>query len=94
MLLFDIATSIVMFQERLPRSTVRRLEGVQFDVTELNPDRIIKVGVSIDIPRLLWLGPGLSQTIIQRHRDYGQSSSVLVQALKVCVLFSRCYRAR
>ena len=82
-LLFGIATSIDLFQEKLSRATMRSLQGVRFDMEQLAVDEILKAAVSLDESRSLWLGPGLSSTMIQRHNDYVQSTSFFVEAIKV-----------
>ena len=83
MLLFGIATSIDLFQEKLPRATIRSLQGVSFDMQQLPMDDVLKATVSLDKSRFLWLGPGLSSTMLQRHNDYTQSTSSFVEAIKV-----------
>lgn len=50
---------------------------------ELPLNGIFEAVMSLDQPRFLWLGPGLSSTIIQRHNDYVQSTSSFVEAIKV-----------
>lgn len=82
-LLFGITTSIDLFQGKLSRTTVRSLQGSRFDVEQLPLSEIFEAVVSLDRPRFLWLGPGLSSTIIQRHNDYVQSTSSFVEAIKV-----------
>ncbi len=82
-LLFGIATSIGLFQEKLSRATVRSLQGMRFDMEQLAVDEILKVAVSLDEFRSLWLGPGLSNTMIQRHSDYVQSTSFFIETIKV-----------
>lgn len=82
-LLFGITTSIDLFQEKLSRTTIRSLQGTRFDVEQLPLNEIFKAVVSLDQPRFLWLGPGLSSTMIQRHTDYVQSTSSFIGAIKV-----------
>ena len=82
-LLFSIATSIDLFQEKLSRTTVKSLQGVRFDMEQLPVDDILRTIVSLEKSRFLWLGPGLSSTLIQRHTDYVQSTSSFIEAIKV-----------
>ena len=82
-LLFGIATSIDLFQEKLSRTTIRCLQGVKFDMEQLAVDEILKAAVSLNEPRLLWPGSGLSSTMVQRQNDYFQSTSSFVEVIKV-----------
>lgn len=85
-LLFGIATSVDMFQEKLPRATIRNLHGVRFDVAQLNIEDIFKKASCPDDSRCLWLGSDLSKTIVQRHKLYIQSVSSFIRTLKVFIV--------
>lgn len=82
-LLFGIAISIDMFQEKLSRATIRRLQSVRFDVAQLDIEDIFRKTLISDDSRHLWLGPSLSTAVIQRHKYYIQSVSTFSRALKV-----------
>ena len=80
-LLFGIATSVELFQEKLARETIRYLDGLAFDVQQVDAEDIFKAFQSVE--KILWIGPALSRIMLQRHRDYIQSHSSFVNSLKV-----------
>ena len=80
-LLFGIATSVELFQEKLSTDTIRCLDGSAFDVQQVGAEDVIKAFQSKQ-PNL-WVGPGLSRTILQRQKDYIQSHATLINSLKV-----------
>ncbi len=82
-LLFSIATSIELFEERLSQSTIKILHGTRFDLAQVDIDVLFKAITALDQPRSILLGPGLSSTILQPHEDFVQSSSDFIRALKV-----------
>lgn len=82
-LLFGIATSVELFQENLPRDTIRYLDGSAFDVQQVEIEDLFKASQS-EQPTL-WVGPGLTRIILQRQKDYIQSYSTFINALKVTV---------
>ncbi len=82
-LLFSIATSIELFEERLSQSTIKILQGTRFDLAQIDVDVLFKATTNLDQPRSILLGPGLSSTILQRHKDFIQSSSDFIRTLKV-----------
>lgn len=82
-LLFGIATSVNMFQEKLSRATIRHLQSVRFDVAQLDIEDIFKKALYSNDSRHLWLGSGLSRAVIQQHKFYIQSVSAFSRALKV-----------
>ena len=85
-LLFGIATSIDLFQEKLSQATLRLLRGTHFEVNQLEIDDLFKAVVKPVQPFNLWLGAGLSRLILQRHRDYVQTASDFIRTIKVsCV---------
>lgn len=81
MLLFGIATSVELFQEKLSRETIRYLDGTAFDVQQVDVEDIFKAFQSGQTT--LWTGPGLSRILLQRQNDYIQSHSSFVNSLKV-----------
>lgn len=81
LLLFSIATSVDLFQEKLSRDTIRRLQGALFHIDTIDTEDIFR---AIHCGRSdLLLGPGLSRTILQHSRDYVQSPFSFIQTLKV-----------
>lgn len=86
-LLFSIATSIELFQEKLPRETIRCLEGLDFSVKQLDVEELFKA-FQCEQPTL-WLGPDLSRSILQRQKEYIQSHFTFVNSLKVKCHFCR-----
>ena len=87
-LLFGIATSVDLFQEKLSRETIRYLDGSVFDVQQVDVEDIFKAFQSEQTT--LWVGPGLSRIILQRQKDYVQSHSSFVKALKVMKSVPSC----
>ena len=87
-LLFGIATSVELFQEKLSRETIRLLDGSAFDVQQLDIENVFKAFQS-EQPTL-WVGPGLSRVILQRQKDYVQSHSTFIDSVKVTLLVLRC----
>ena len=81
MLLFGIATSVELFQEKLSRETIRCLKGSVFDVQQPDVEDVFKAFQSEQTT--LWTGPGLSRSMLQRQRDYIQSHSSLIHSFKV-----------
>ena len=80
-LLFGIATSVELFQEKLSRETIRYLNGSAFNVQQLDVEHIFNAFQSDQTD--LWIGPGLSRIMLQRQKDYVQSHSSFVSSLKV-----------
>ena len=80
-LLFGIATSVELFQEKLSRETIRCLKGSVFDVQQTNVEDVFKAFQSEQTT--LWTGPGLSRSMLQRQRDYIQSHFSFVHSIKV-----------
>ena len=80
-LLFGIATSVELFQEKLSRETIRRLKGLVVDVQQTDVEDVFKAFQSEQTT--LWTGPRLSRSMLQRQRDYIQSHSSFVHSFKV-----------
>lgn len=81
-LLFGIATSVESLQEKLSQSTLRHLEGVQFDVER--PDESLEQIFRSTCGRTctLRLGSNLSKMLLDRNRDSVQSLQSFTVALK------------
>lgn len=82
-LLFGIATSIGLFQEKLSQATLRLLQGTQFQINQLDVETLFKAVTSSVYPSSLWLGAGLSRMVLQRHRDHVHSSTDFIRTIKV-----------
>jgi len=80
-LLFSIATSVELFQEKLSRETIRHLQGALFHIQRIDTEAIFKA-IHSKQPSLL-LGPGLGRAILQHSRDYVESPYSFAQTLKV-----------
>ena len=83
MLLLSIATSIELFEERLSQSTIKILHGTRFDLAQVDTDILFRATTALAQPQGILLGPGISSTILQRHKDFVQSSSDFIRTLKV-----------
>ena len=80
-LLFGVATSVELFQEKLPREIIRSLDGSAFDVQQVDVDDVFRAFQSEEMT--LWIGPGLSRIMLQRQKDCIHSHSTFVNSLKV-----------
>lgn len=83
-LLFGIATSLDLFQERLPRAATRSLHGAQFDVEQTSSlvERIFKkVLTGGHAP--LRLSTSLVTSMMERQQEHAQSVQSFTAALKV-----------
>ncbi|KAL8985823.1 MAG: hypothetical protein Q9177_004331, partial [Variospora cf. flavescens] len=80
-LLFGIKTSIELFQEKLPRRSIRCLRGVQFDVTEISVDVVFRA-VSFNKTRPFLLGPGVSSLILQAQQESIQGIASFAKSLQ------------
>jgi origin recognition complex subunit 3 len=94
-LLFGIATSVELFQERLPRRVISFLHGAQFDVEQLCKTLhtvFQSVIAGSNLP--LRLGSGFITLLLERQRNCIQSLEAVVSALKVwfsSYSFYRCF---
>lgn len=91
-LLFGIATSIELFETRLPKSTCHRLYGAQFDVVQMSSilESVFKCAVA-DGSCALRLGPALLTSLIERQQNQVAGIQVFVSSLKVGLrTTSRC----
>ena len=80
-LLFNIATSVELFQANLSRETIRCLAGVQFHMKRVDT-RAIFQDIHYQEPALFF-GPAITGLILQKHKDFIQSSANLTRTLKV-----------
>ena len=91
-LLFAIATSVELFQEKLSRDSLRYLDGSAFDIQHVDVEDILREFHSEQTT--LWIGSGLCRIILQRQRDYIQSHSTLINSLKVTTTVLPCLPLR
>jgi len=73
-LLFGIATTTELFEARLPKRIVRLLQARTFDISPKN-DSLYNVYQTVqdDPATKLWLGPALSNILLERSKDQDQS---------------------
>jgi origin recognition complex subunit 3 len=89
LLLFGIATSVENLQDRLSQKAARCLTGQQFDV--IQSDEILEqtfAAAAIQGEPKLWMGPQLSNMLLQRHHENLLSSQDFVDSLQVS--YTRC----
>ena len=83
-LIFGIATSLEIFQERLPVASLRHLRGKQFDVVQRQEllEEIFLATISGDgVP--FRVGPSLVNAIMGRQRDHIQTIDDFIDNLQV-----------
>lgn len=88
-LLFGVATSVDLFQARLPKQAAHRLTAAQFDVAPSSAvlDRLVCCAVAAaDVP--LRIGPLLLRSLAERQDEQVTGVSVFVNSLKACPLSS------
>jgi origin recognition complex subunit 3 len=73
-LLFGIATTTELFEARLPKRTVKLLQGRVFDIS-LQDDSLYSIYQTVqdDPATKLWLGPALSSILLERSKDQDES---------------------
>ncbi|KAK2798785.1 hypothetical protein FQN51_007461 [Onygenales sp. PD_10] len=73
-LLFGIATSVELFEARLPRSVVNLLQGRRFDIQE-SGDSVERVFTSLQTNQesTVWLGHNVSRILFEKSKDHFQS---------------------
>lgn len=90
-LIFGIATSIELFEGRLPRSVVNRLQGTRFDM-QGSENLIDRIYIQIQLrPKnqnqyIIWLGPRLSDMLLENSREHFQSPEAFARSVKVSLL--------
>lgn len=82
-LIFGIATSLEIFEAKLSRATLKRLEGKRFDVSHVDMEEVFQAATSLDKSRTLWLGPGFYNAILRYQKDNIQDVSTFIRAVKV-----------
>jgi origin recognition complex subunit 3 len=83
-LLFGVATSVELFQERLTKSASRCLYGIQVDVEQTSGviERIFQKAVASP-GAVLQLGPEVLSILMERQLDHLQSVQSFIAAIKV-----------
>jgi origin recognition complex subunit 3 len=89
-LLFEIATSVALFQEKLPRATIRRLQVTSFETKEAAEtlELMFKAVTSPRESRVLYVGPTVSKMLLDRQMEHTQSAQAFIGSLKVCVVYA------
>ncbi|KAL1870431.1 Origin recognition complex subunit 3 [Diaporthe australafricana] len=82
-LLFGIATSVELFQVRLPKSTSQHLYGAQFDVVQMSSvlENMFKAAVAHGANPLI-IGPGLLRELIERQQSQVAGIQSFMYSLK------------
>lgn len=84
-LLFSIATSIQLFQDKLSKETIRRLSGTEFKVERVDTEEIFRQ--IHDQEPSLFFGPAIGDLILKQRHDFIQSPAAFAQTLKVVLRF-------
>lgn len=82
-LIFGIATSLEIFQDKLSRATLRRLQGERFDISHVDVEEVFRTATAFDEMRTVFLGSDFYATILQHQKDNIQDVSKFIRAVKV-----------
>ena len=96
-LLFEISTSLELFQEKLTKRASRQIEGESLSIEQVDTEKLLaatqhailggfRPNTIKDDPRspvALRIGPSLIKLVMTRQQESIQSPAVLTQALKV-----------
>ncbi|KAG5292003.1 origin recognition complex subunit [Histoplasma ohiense] len=82
-LLFGIATSVELFEARLPRSLVNLLQGCRFDIRDPS-DSVNRIYTTLQTRQkdALWLGHNVSRILFEKFRDHFQSPEGFANGIK------------
>ncbi|PGH33633.1 origin recognition complex subunit 3 [[Emmonsia] crescens] len=82
-LLFGIATSVELFEARLPRSLVNLLQGRRFDIQE-SGDSVDRIYTTLQMCQesTLWLGHNVSRILFEKSKDHFQSPEGFANGIK------------
>ncbi|PGG99415.1 hypothetical protein AJ79_08531 [Helicocarpus griseus UAMH5409] len=82
-LLFGIATSVELFEARLPRSLVNLLQGRRFDIQD-SGDSVHRIFTNLQIRQegTLWLGHNVSRILFEKSKDHFQSPEGFANGIK------------
>ncbi|KAK3335531.1 origin recognition complex subunit 3 N-terminus-domain-containing protein [Cercophora scortea] len=81
--LFGVATSVDLFQQRLLKATAQQLYGAQFDVVQA--DSVLEsvfMGAVAGSQAALRLGPSLLQSLLERQKDQVAGVHTFISSLK------------
>lgn len=83
-LVFGIATSVELFEARLPKSTIQCMHGAQFDVVKMSSilESVFKCAVAHHTCALK-LGPVFLSSLVDRQQSQVAGIQVFISSLKV-----------
>ena len=84
-LLFGIATSVDIFQERLSSSAIRCIDGEKFDVEQGDQTLETLFNHASGVESRLRPGPIISAMLWDRNKDHSQSVQTFASKLEVCL---------
>ena len=82
-LLFGVATTLELFESRLPRAVFQHLDAEVFDVSP-SEDGVYKLYqcVQDDETARLWLGPAISSLLLERSKDQDDTTENFVRSIR------------
>lgn len=85
LLIFEIATSIELFQEKLSRQTICHLQGTAFEGRDASEilDVLFKSATTREGTKGLWIGSGASKLLLDRQTEHIPSANSFITSLKV-----------
>ena len=82
--MFGISTSVELFEERLPRSTVALLRGKYFELHEAsNCVHHIYERIQAEPDGEFWLGRNITSVLFERSSDYFNTPEAFSRTVKV-----------
>ncbi|KZZ93164.1 Origin recognition complex, subunit 3 [Ascosphaera apis ARSEF 7405] len=82
-LLFGIATSVELFEGRLARATANLLQGTRFDIQGCDDlTEQIFVTLQTQPENFVWLGPNVSEIILEKSKDHFESPESFAYGIK------------
>lgn len=84
-LLFEIGTSVNLFQEKLSRRAIHRIRGTLFETKSATEvlDVLFRSATTAETSGFLWLGAGASRLLLDRQTEHFQSAKDFLANLKV-----------
>lgn len=84
MLLFGISTSLDLFEARLPKSILRRMQCTSFEMINVSTQDLLKctTTTNLEIARSLWSGADLTSTLLLHQKRCNRSNAAFIQAIK------------
>ena len=84
-LVIEVATSLDLFEERLPRKTLALLRATIFEAKTAAEilDVLFRAATNPSEERHIWLGPVASKLLLDRQTEHIQSAGGFISALKV-----------